>query len=440
MKIKKTSILALVLLMTFLNGCSIVYRKIRVSKSSPNIILISIDALRADHLRCYGYSRNTSPNIDSFAKRSILFKHCYAHEIWTLPSHMSMLTSLYPITHGVCGDHGLNPAIVTLAEVLKNEGYKTMAFTNGAVWTAPYWGFGKGFDHYSNVKEKNAEQQNALIRKYLEKYDEGKLFLFIHYFDVHSDFNKLPYEAPSPFDTMFSAGYGGNYEGGSDGISASEYLGYINKNSIKLQENDLNYIISLYDNGIAYMDKCIGDLFTMLHNMDLFDNSLIIITADHGEEFQEHGYMLHGNTYYYEEIVHVPLIAKFPKANSKGEKIINDLVESIDIMPTIIDLLSIKKPLMQGKSLIGLIDGNEEGKEYVFGFGCVGRLFIRSGRWKMLNDSGLKEDRFKLFDLHNDPMERVNLIGKGFDVEERLRKKLKEKTKGDPEEKRHLRR
>ena len=131
MKIKKIFILALVLSMTFLNGCSIVYNKIRVSKSSPNIILISIDDLRADHLGCYGYTRNTSPNIDSFARKSILFERCYVHEPWTLPSHMSMFTSLYPITHGVCGGNdGLNPAIVTLTEVLKDEGYMTMAFTN----------------------------------------------------------------------------------------------------------------------------------------------------------------------------------------------------------------------------------------------------------------------------------------------------------------------
>jgi arylsulfatase A-like enzyme len=192
--------------------------------------------------------------------------------------------------------------------------------------------------------------------------------------------------------------------------------------------------MSLYDNGIAYMDKCIGDLFEMLKAMDLFDNSLIIITADHGEEFQEHGYMIHSNPYYYEEIMHVPLIIKLPKTggdlkNGKEGKIVNGLVESIDIMPFILDFLGIKKSKMQGRSFKGVTGEDEEGKEVVFGFGSTGSLFIRSERWKMLNDSGLKEGRFKLFDLQNDPMERVNLIGKDLAIEATLKKKLKEKIK-----------
>jgi arylsulfatase A-like enzyme len=201
----------------------------------------------------------------------------------------------------------------------------------------------------------------------------------------------------------------------------------VNKNQIKLKEDDLNYIISLYDNGIAYMDKCIGDLFEMLKSMDLFDNSLIIITADHGEEFQEHGYMLHSNPYYYEEIMHVPLIVKLPKSDNKEGKVISSLVESIDIMPTTLDLLGIERPKMQGKSLMELISGSEQGKEYVFGFGSSGSLFIRTDRWKMVNDNGLQKDRFKLFDLHNDPAEQINLIGRELEIEYKLKRKLNEK-------------
>lgn len=395
---------------------------------SPNIILVSIDDLRVGHLGCYGYSRNTSPNIDSFAKRNILFKYCYVHQPWTLPSHISMLTSLYPVTHGVDMRHRLDPAIVTLAEVLKNESYRTMGFVSGGPWTHPGYGFEQGFDHYSaGEEERNAENQNALIRKFLKKYKDEKLFFFIHYFDVHSDNNRLPYDVPPPYNNLFSADYDGSFKGGGGGIFASKYLAYVNRKQIKIEENDLNYIISLYDNGIAYMDKCIGGLFEILKNMDIFDNSLLIITADHGEEFQEHGYMLHGNPYYYEEIMHVPLIVKLPKANGKEGKIIDGLVESIDIVPTILDLLRIKKPKVQGKSFTGLIDGDERGKEYVFGFGSRGSVFIRSKRWKMLNDSVFKEGRFKLFDLQNDPMERVNLIGKGLEIEDRLKRKLKEK-------------
>ena len=399
----------------------------------PPIILISIDDLRADHLGCYGYQRNTSPTIDSFAKEGILFKNCFIPEPWTLSSHLSMLTSLYPITHGTDMTHSMHPAIVTLAEVLSNEGYCAMGFVSGGAWTQIHYGFGQGFDHYSaGGPERNGEQQNTLIRKYLEKYQEKDLFLFLHYFDVHSDYNKLPYDAPPPYTNLFSTNYDGGFKGGDGDIFASKYLGYINKKQITLKEDDLHHIISLYDNGIAYVDKCMDDLFTMLKDMDLFENALIIITADHGEEFQEHGFLSHGsNPYYYEESVHVPLIIKLPNAENsvrggnKG-KVISSLAESIDIMPTIVDLLHIKGPRMQGQSLLGLIDGTEKGKEYVFGLTLSGRHFIRTERWKMLNDSGLKEGRFKLFNLENDPMERVNLIGKGLEVEDRLKRKLKE--------------
>ena len=421
-----TSIIILLLSFAFvLFGCS--------HDKGPNIILVSIDDLRADHLGCYGYSRNTSPNIDSFAKRNIVFKHCYVHEPWTLPSHISMLTSLYPITHGVDQRHRLNQDILTLAEVLDNEGYMTMGFVSAGPWMHAKYGFGQGFKIYRSGKlEETAADRNAFIGDYLKKYKEEKLFLFIHYFDVHSDANKLPYNAPPPYENLFSDGYDGNVQDGSGNFSASEYLSYVNEHQIRLKENDLNYIISLYDNGIAYMDKCMEDLFDMLKEMDLFDDSLIIITADHGEEFQEHGYMLHSNPYYYEEIMHVPLLVKLPKADNhlngrKREKVVDGLVESIDIMPTILDLIGTQGPKIQGKSLMGLIDGNEKGKEYVFGFGSTGSVFMRSERWKMLNDSGLKEGRFKLFDLHSDPMEKTNLIGKGLKVEKILKGKLKER-------------
>ncbi len=398
-----------------------------------NIILISIDDLRADHLGCYGYNRDTSPNIDSLARDNILFAKCYIHQAWTLPSHISMLTSLYPITHGVDMRHSLDSAIVTLAEILKNEDYITMGFASGGAWTDAKYGFSRGFKiYYSGKSKESAEDKSTLIREHLETHKGEKLFLFLHYFDVHSGFNKLPYDAPPPFNNLFSHKYHGDFQGGVGATFASEHLKYVNTHNITLERKDLDYIISLYDNGIAYMDKCIGDLFEMLKSMDLFDNSLIIITADHGEEFQEHGYMLHSNPYDYEEIMHVPLVMKLPQAGDdfksrKSGNVIDGLVESIDMMPTILDLLGIKGPRMQGKSLIGLIKGDDKGKEYVFGFGSNGSVFIRSERWKMLNDSGLKEGRFKLFDLNSDPMERVNLIDKGLAIEKILKEKLKER-------------
>jgi arylsulfatase A-like enzyme len=193
------------------------------------------------------------------------------------------------------------------------------------------------------------------------------------------------------------------------------------------------------------MDKCIGDFFKILKEMNLYDNSLIIITADHGEEFQEHGYMLHENPYYFEEQVHVPLILKMPKKSSALKTFnrrIKGLVEVIDIMPSILDYLNIPYIKLQGKSFQNLLNSDANGKDYVFGFGYKQLstrpekiattkqkkwLMVRSKRWKLISDDGLKEERFKLFDLENDPEERENLAIKRPDIKNRLLKKIKEK-------------
>jgi arylsulfatase A-like enzyme len=276
------------------------------------------------------------------------------------------------------------------------------------------------------------EDQNAFIKEMLEKYRGDKLFLFIHYFDVHSATHKLPYEAPPPYNTLFSKDYCGNFKGGTGTTFASKYLSYINKHQITLAPDDIACITALYDNGIAYADKCVGDVIALLKQEKRFDNSLIVITADHGEEFQEHGYLLHDNPYYYEEIVRVPLILKLPdkKRNvvrSHQGNTVDALVESIDIMPTILDIIDSDGPRMQGMSLLKVIDGDGTRKECVFAFGSHGNLMVRTERWKLINDRGFQEDRFKLFDVHNDPMEHVNLIGKGLASEARLKEKLKEK-------------
>jgi arylsulfatase A-like enzyme len=188
------------------------------------------------------------------------------------------------------------------------------------------------------------------------------------------------------------------------------------------------------------MDKCIGELFKILQEMNVFDNSLIIITADHGEGFQEeHGYMLHGYPYYYEEQMHVPLIVKPPKENSDlktGGKRIESLVEIIDIMPSILDYLhiNISNIKLQGKSFLRLLNYDANKRNYIFGFGsdALGRgpkdnLMVRSKRWKLISDGGLKEERFKLFDLENDTKEQKNLVKKRLDIKTELVGKLIEK-------------
>jgi len=315
-----------------LNACVALYPTYFLPER-PNIILISIDALRPDHMGCYGYHRNTTPNIDKFAQEAVLFKTAFAHEPWTLPSHMSMLTGLYTITHGV---YNLSPRILTLTELLKNAGYRTIASAY-SYFMMPIFGFWRGFDRYMWLQSGDllddplrvAEYQNQRIVEQIKK-NQSPFFAFIHYYDVHSNMEYLPYDAPPPFNRMFTADNGTEFHFRVPNIYASEYLRYIHDNKIELSEAERQHIIDLYDNGIAYMDHCIGELFQSLKAMGLYDDTMIIITADHGEEFQEHGGMLHSNPYYYDVLMHVPLIVKLPESSSERTSVtIDSLVEII---------------------------------------------------------------------------------------------------------------
>lgn len=397
----------------------------------PNVILISIDTLRADHLGCYGYSRNTSPNIDSFAKDNILFENCFVHEPSTAPSHMSMLTGLYPVTHGVSrrSAHALDKSTKTLAEILKSEGYRTFGFVRKCEQLRPEFGFARGFDVYKE-KDYTAESQNKAIVKQLKKNKNKKLFLFLHYYDVHSDWDKLPYDVPAPYQKMFYPDYKGDFTGGEGKFFASEYLSYVNRDNIMLKEDDLKYITALYDGGIAYTDKYLGDLFGILKKLGLYDKSMIILTSDHGEEFQGHGFMMHDNPFYYDELMHVPMIIKLPGTDVEG-KVVTRLVENIDIMPSILEVLGVKNaPRMQGDSFVKLIENPQANwKDFVFGYSVKHgpRAFIRNSRWKLVAADIRKEDQFKVFDLSNDPGEKFDIKGNPDDVTEQLQTKLLER-------------
>lgn len=412
-----------------------------IKSNEPHIILISIDCLRADHLGCYGYRKNTSPHIDEFARHNFIFKNCYAQAPWTLPSHMSMLTSLYPGSHGIGyrpPHTALPPAAVTLTEWLKNRGYRTKAFVSGH-WLAGKYGFDQGFDTYIEKRHRqfhDAETQNRYIHRDLKKYKGNKLFMFLHYFDVHSDYEKLPYDSPLPYRRMFYPDYNGSFDGGAGDLLATEYLRHVNDNRIKLKEEDLKYIISLYDGGIAYLDRCIAELFTLLKREGLYDNSLIILTSDHGEEFQEHDYMLHSNPRFHQELLHIPLIVKLPANRDHAPAIIMDLVESIDFMPTILDYLKLKNiPGIQGESFLSLVDASSkvERKNKTYRFaecyadnrGVVRQCAaIGTRRWTLLNDDLSDPARYQLFDRFNDPDERFDCISQYPQIAGLLKKEI----------------
>lgn len=385
-----------------------------------NVILISLDTLRSDKLGCYGYERDTSPNIDSLAKESVLFSQCFAQAPYTITSHVSMLTGLWPVNHGIYSTtyHKLNKSIITLADLLRLRGYFTGAFTGGGAMSA-FFGYSKGFDFYNerreNVQGDTARKIYQLSADWIRNNKEKKFFLFIHTYQIHS-----PYEPPPPYDEMFIA-EDASYRKSSE---INEFKGFWGEIPDNIREN----VIALYDGEIRYTDEAlIGPLVSLLKELDIYDRSLIFVTSDHGEEFYEHNGWGHSHTLY-NELIKVPLIIKFPRNQFAGEKI-DSLVRSVDIMPTILEMIGIdlKKNISDGESLLAMIKGNEMQDRIFFSElkyqdDFPDKISSNLDRYKLiLNESFTEEqlsrfmipppkiDQEELYDLNADPQEKRNI-------------------------------
>jgi len=274
-----------------------------LSSSSRNVILISIDTLRSDHLSAYGYKRLTSPHLDRLARDGIIFRNARSQAPWTLPSHATMFTSLYPSSHGARfrdNSRFLSAGVadkladwnVTLAEVLKAAGFRTGAFTSVA-WLSGMLGFDQGFDRFE--MDTKTHTATALVDKAIAWIAEERsrpFFLFLHFFDVHN------YHSPSQFD--------GRHQD-------PDYSGALKRKKLpmekivanlfeSLSKEDLDYIVAKYDGAISYVDFELGRLFAWLKTRELYDGTLVVITSDHGEEFWEHGGTGHGFTLYEEQL------------------------------------------------------------------------------------------------------------------------------------------
>ncbi|MFW6136519.1 MAG: sulfatase [Candidatus Aminicenantaceae bacterium] len=306
--------------------------------SSRRIILISIDTLRADHLHCYGYERETSPNIDGLAGEGVLFEKTLAPSPWTLPSHVSLLTSLFGAHHQVYReDERMDPALITLADVFHSRGFLCSAFTGGGFLSSVY-GFSKGFASYQEgvggvFHQDSAERVFSAVSEWLDWNREKDFFLFIHTYQPHS-----PYACPPPYKTMFL---------GEDArFGHVDLLGHLGGRSEifrPLPDAERRNIISLYDAEIRYTDeRLIGPLLEKLKQMDIYEETLIVFTSDHGEEFFDHGGWGHGQNMYNESL-HVPLIIKFPHSRHQGVRV-PDWVSLVDIMPTVLEEAGIEYP------------------------------------------------------------------------------------------------
>lgn len=385
-----------------------------------NLIIISVDALRADHLHCYGYARETSPNIDRIASESIVFENAISQSAWTLPSHASMMTGLLPSEHGLIFydneglDHmeefgTLDPEITTLPEILKNFAFTNVSF-NGGAWVDPTFGLRQGFDVYrwgGRYFKYNVPKSIGWIQANPGK----KFFLFLHAFDVHA-----PYNASPEFNVFYK--YRGPYKAEEITLDKIE----------SLESPEYEYMVSQYDAGIRRADHELGQLFKMLEETGLTKTTILIMMSDHGEMLNERGTW--GHIYpLYEELIRVPLIIKIPgikKAVIKGQ-----VPAMTSILPTILDLLGIPfdKDIMKN-SLKPLIQGRDvRFNEIISETGRIKghRLCraIRTKKWKLISyEEEKKPSSVELFDLENDPDERHDVSEQNPKVAEELLGKL----------------
>lgn len=399
----------------------------------PNIIIVVLDAVRPDHLSCYGYARETSPKIDRLAVEGCRFLNAYSAASWTCESVASIMTGVNPLRHKVWnwGQH-MNPEFLTLSEILGQAGYRTLFASSSAGLKC--MDFHRGFQEvYWATDDEDPSRQEECMQRYLSEWFVAKkssrpFFIYLHFHAAHGPF-RLPQESRVRFlhdglasgpklpigphqgqDYYQKRGYGNiPYEIAEDGIT------------------DLGYYIAQYDSSIYYTDNIIGDLVRILRELRIYNNTLIIVTADHGEMLGEHGiYLKHGEPY--EECRRVPLIVKLPfKWPWAAGKLSSRQVSLLDVAPTVLGYARIKPPFyMEGKSLFAGPFSRDSG-EREFLYTHVGSfLALVSGRWKLVNYTD--PYTLGLYDLKNDPQEARDLAGQEKETLSSMKKKLEKFT------------
>ena len=419
-----------------------------------NIILIIADALRPDHLYTNGYKRDTSPNIDNLSKEGTSFLNAYCTLPRTDPTLISIFTGMYPHNHGVRLVHNnkFNSSLSTLPEILQNHDYKT-AFMDADALHEP--SLAKGFNEFNLLKWKiknkihrsiyqifnpenflgATEQYADIAVKWIKKNSNRKFFLCYHPLDLH-----WPYQPPHPFDNLFDTDYKGNHDFNT---LANEKLprGDVIFGNIKLPKEEIDHAIVHYDGGIRYIDTQIGKIFDVVKKIGIEEETLIILTADHGENFGEHNFYFQHGASLYETSIKVPLIFKNPKIIPTNKKI-ESRVQLTDIVPTLLNILNI--PIIDkidGISLLPLIEGKtNKGRDFIFAesieehFKGNKRVYFPGvkGKWRTMIVDNWKiiyiphpeNNIFEIYNLENDPNEINNLIGKEKEIASIMEKKI----------------
>ncbi len=395
----------------------------------PNILLISIDTLRADRLGSYGFDAPTSPALDQLAANGVRFANAISPSNWTLPAHISLFTSQSVGSHGIVDDRtSLSAEALTLTEVLADQGYQTAAFASW-VYLNPKFGFEQGFEEYYLQLDPDrisladgggafdARRVVDAAEHWLYSTDASPLFLFVHLFDPH-----LGYTPPPPYDQMYTGEYSGPLDGTYE-TAKTRILG-MNESVPPLDPADRQHLDGLYQGEVRFVDDQVQRLVQAFEARSPESGSLIVVVADHGEEIGDHGSLEgHGWTLY-EEVVRVPMIWRFPGGAHQG-RVIEQPVGLIDVAPTLLDFLGVRSaPQFQGQSLLPLILGEEASPAPRLIFSDSGgrlgifKRSVRGPRFKLIETRDTGQNLFgvpiqagyELYDLHADPGERQNLF------------------------------
>lgn len=418
-------------------------------KDRPNILWIVMDTARADHLSCYGYNRKTTPNIDRIASEGVLFENAISAAPWTLPSHASMFTGMFPSRHGADGEHVyLADEFLTIAEVLSSHGYRTFGYSNNH-FLYPYHNLTQGFGTLEvtewgrkfrkeladsllinaarlqvpglvGTSDAGAHRTNRMVEKWITDSHNSNtsFFIFINYMEVHSPYG----------DTPYSGHFLGSTNRKEAGRANQNPYPYIS-GKVEMSDRDFEMLRALYDGDMLYLDYRMNQLFDHLRQLGIMDDTVLIITSDHGENFGEHRLLGHVLCVY-DTLLHIPLIIRYPKLFPPKLRI-QEQVQTVDILPTILDIVGIDRSEAQDIQGHSLLQAQNEQHGSPFTVAEIGTplyflhdliaesiKFDTSGSIRRLKT--IRTDEFKyiwssdgrdeLYNIREDPGELNNLI------------------------------
>jgi len=409
-------------------------QKLFNSPSGPNVILIVPDALRADHLGCYGYSRPTSPQIDKFAADALIFEKAMSNSPWTKPSMGTVFTSIYPHEHKAFSwMDNLPDECLTIAEVFRNRNYATFAIQTNPSITEKH-NFRQGFQYYCEMVLEKGEVVTSNFNSWVKKHKKKPFFAYLHYMDTH-----VPYNAPQEFSQIFGLKDDTLFTPGEFQTMDVRLLG-----EMGLSKQDKQSLVNLYDAAIKYFDSNFEKIVDNLKKLGILNNTIIILISDHGEEFWEHDGFAHGHTVY-NELLHVPLIIGY--IPHLPEKRIKSYVQLLDFFPTVLSLVGIKNDFkLRGTDLASAaLTDNQIIEEIFFEgiiYGSEKKGILKDG-WKLIENTGKKNEDtfhllgdlmkykypkykkgFELYNINQDFSEKYNLINNYPQIAINLKKQL----------------